>query len=81
MPDSGTYNSDSESRTIAEWNESRMGAGAEREQKRTIGQNVSEGGGSISGVVEDDRNGGSISEAAEDNGNGGRQQEMQECDG
>jgi len=34
----------------------------------TMGRNVSEGGGSISGAVEDDGNSGSISEAAEDDG-------------
>jgi len=33
-----------------------------------MGQNVSEGGGSMSGAAEDDGNGGSMSEAAEDDG-------------
>jgi len=32
-----------------------------------MGWNVSEGGGSMSGAAEDDRNGGSMSEAAKDN--------------
>jgi len=36
-----------------------------------MGRNVLEGGGSISGAVEDNRSGRSMSEAAEDDGNGG----------
>jgi len=36
VPDGGTYESHSESRTIAEQNESGTGAGAERERKRTM---------------------------------------------
>ena len=36
MPNGGTYESDSESGTIAERNESRMGVGAERERKQTM---------------------------------------------